>query len=191
MNVATKLLAAAAFGLVILAGMAIVAGTVENLLLISPTPETESTFFRSFTPDDVVKRFACEPGWSSGGQSGGAGIGYTTHEKDFDRYFAIHAKDWVPAMGFLQEGISSQLLAEGAQILSQSGGAAEGLSMRYRSGKSLGSVVVEPLKTVDPDTLGPQGVCKGGIAVRLKVSMLEKWYKKDPKAAEELALGPR
>jgi hypothetical protein len=176
--------------LVIVAAAMIVAGAVENALLISPTPETESTFFRAFTPDDVVKRFACRPGWGEGGQSAGAGIGYTTHEKHFDQSFAIHASDWVPMIGLLQEEVSSQLLAEGAQIRSESRDFSEGFRIHYKSGTSVGVIDVEPLKTLDPDTLGPQGVCKGGIAVQLKVSMQEKWYKNEPKTAAELTLHP-
>jgi hypothetical protein len=183
MTLKLKILAAAA---ALVVAVWIVAGAVENFLLLSPTPETESTFFRSFTPDNVVQRFVCEPGWSSNLQSNGAGIGYTTNEKRFDQYFAIHASDWVPMMRSLQEVISSQLLLGSGRTLSQSGDFSEGFRVRYKSGNSLGVIGVDPLKTLDPDTLGPQGICKGGIAVRLKVSVEEKWYKKESAIPAEL-----
>lgn len=190
MNLITKFAVAVAFVVLVVAGIELIAGTVKNWLLISPTAETKSTFFRTFTPEDVVKRFACEPGWGSSGQGAGAGIGYVTNEKDFDRYFAIHASDWVPMMSLLQEEVSLQLSAEGTEIRSQSGDFSEGFRMHYKSGTSIGVIAVEPLKTLDPDTLGRQGVCKGGIAVRLKVSMREKWYKEEPRTAAELTLRP-
>jgi hypothetical protein len=181
-------LAAVAAALIL--AIVIVPGALEKFLLVSPTPETESTFFRTFTPNDVVQRFVCDPGWSTSGQSNGAGTAYTTNEKRFDQYFAIHTSDWVPMMRLVQEGISSQLLLAGGQILSQSGDFSEGFSVHYKSGNALGVVDVEPLKTLDPNTLGPNGTCKGGIAVRLQVSVEEKWYKKEPKTAAELALDP-
>lgn len=180
-----KILAAAA---ALVVALVIVPGAVENFLLVSPTPETKSTFFRTFTPDNIVQRFVCEPGWGSGGQSNSAGISYVTNQKDFDQYFAIHASDWMPVMQALEGSISAQL---GAQLLHQSGNVMDGFSVQYKSGKALGTIRVDPLKTVDPDTLGPQGVCKGGIAVRLKVSVQERWYKKEPAVPAELLFRPK
>lgn len=52
----------AAAAVVIVAAAMFVAGAVENLLLVPPTFETESTFFQTFTPDDVIQRFFCEAG---------------------------------------------------------------------------------------------------------------------------------
>jgi hypothetical protein len=176
--------------LVIVAAAMIVAGAVENALLISPTPETESTFFRTFAPDHVVKEFACESAWSVAGTSAGAGMRYVTHEKNFDQYFAIPSGDWAPVMQSLQEDISLRLLGSGAQILDQGGDVTGGFRVHYKMGKYVGAIRVEPLKTIDPDTLRPQGVCKGGIAVHLKVSMQEKWYKNEPNTAAELTLHP-
>jgi hypothetical protein len=172
-------------GAALVAAWVILPGAVERFLLVYPTPETESTFFRSFTPEDVVQRFVCGPGGGLDGQSAGAGVGYATHQKDFDRYFAIHASDWVPMMRTLQEEISSLLSAEGAQIQSQSGDLSAGFSVHYKSGTSVGVIGVEPLKSLDPDALRPNRVCKGGIAVRLKVSVEEKWYEKEPGAPPE------
>jgi hypothetical protein len=176
--------------LVIVAAAVIVAGAVENALLISPTPETESTFFQAFTPDNVVKRFSCAFWWGSGGSSASAGMRYITLQKDFDQYFAIPAGDWVPVMQALQEDISFRLLGSGAQILDQAGDLTGGFQVRYKIRRAVGAILVAPLKTIDADTLRPQGVCKNGIAVQLKVSMQEKWYKNEPNTAAELPLHP-
>jgi hypothetical protein len=174
-------------GAALVAAWVILPGAVERFLLVYPTPETESTFFRSFTPGDVVQRFVCGPSGGLDGKSAGAGVGYATHQKDFDRYFAIHASDWVPMMRTLQEEISSLLSAEGAQIQSQSGDLSAGFSVHYKSGTSVGVIGVEPLKTVDAvkRLYGPSGICKGAIAVELKVSVQEKWYEKEPGAPPE------
>jgi hypothetical protein len=162
--------------------LAVAAGAVQNSLYVSPTAETESAFFRDFTSAKTVKRLSCQSGEILSGQSAGAEIGYATHEKEFDQYFAIEASDWVLVMKSLQEDISSQLSLRDAQILDQTGDFAEGFRVHYKSGKSLGVITVEPLQTVDTGThaLAAGGVCRDGIAVRLRLSVQEKWYKKQP-----------
>ncbi len=171
----------------------VVAAAVQNSLTVSiSTADTESAFFRSFTPDNVVKRFSCQSGMSLSGGSAGAEIGYATHEKDFDQYFAIQANDWLPLITSLHEDVSSQLRADGAQLLRESGSLAEGFRVEYKIGKSRGVVGVEPLKTVDASThvLGSRGGCKGGIAVRLRLSVEEKYYQKERALPAELLLPP-
>jgi hypothetical protein len=160
--------------------LAVAVGAVQNSLYVSPTSGTESAFFRDFTSAKTVKRLSCQSGEILSEQSAGAEIGSATHEKDFDQYFAIEASDWILVMKSLQADISSQLSLRDAQILDQTGDFAEGFRIHYKSGKSLGVITVEPLETVDSEThaLAPRGVCRDGIAVRLRLSVQEKWYKK-------------
>jgi hypothetical protein len=179
MTLKAKLVAAATT----IALVAAVTVAVQNSSrVVLSTAETESAFFRNFTPADVVKRLSCQSGNSLSGSSAGAAIGHATHEKDFDQYFAIETSDWVLVMTSLQDDISSRLLLSHAQILDETGEPVEGFRVHYKSGKSLGVISVEPLQTVDAGThvLAAGGVCKGGVAVRLRLSVKENWYKKVP-----------
>lgn len=162
--------------------LAAVTVAVQSSLYVSPTAETESAFFRNFTPAGVIKRLSCQSGNILSRSSAGGSIGYATHEKDFDQYFAIEASDWILVMKSLQDDISSRLLLSHAQILDETGDLGEGFRVHYKSGKSLGVISVEPLRTVDAAThvLAAGGACKGGVAVRLHLSVQENWYKKEP-----------
>jgi hypothetical protein len=90
-------------------------------------------------------------------------------------------------MQSLQEDISLRLLASGAQIVDQAGDLTGGFRVGYKVPRAVGAIRVEPLKTIDADA---QGVCKSGIAVRLKVSMPENWYKQESETAAELMPRP-
>jgi hypothetical protein len=167
---------------------------VEHSLYVYATPETQSAFLQSYTPEDLAKRFSCSrySAQSAEGLSTGAGRQFASNEKRFERYFVIRAKDWTPLMSTLRDDISSQLVLRGAQILDQTGNAREGFKFQYKSGKTLGEVNVEPLKIVDAASIaGRSGICKGEVAVELRVSVQEKWFKKEPGViAVKMSSGP-
>jgi hypothetical protein len=175
MTLKAKLVAAATT----IALVAAVTVAVQRSSYVLSTAETESAFFTNFTPADAVKRLSCQSGNGLSGSSAGAAIGHATHEKDFDQYFGIEPSDWVLVMKSLQDDISSRLLLSHAQILDETGDPVEGFRVRYRSGKSQGVISVEPLQIVDAGThvLAAGGACKGGVAVRLRLSVKENWYK--------------
>jgi hypothetical protein len=108
------------------------------------TPETESAFFKNYTPKTVIERFDAEKGSSYGQHSGGgAGRKFVTHTGGFDWYFAMRSDKWVPLINALRDDASAQLVANGAQILSQTGDARDGFHFDKTDKTSLRNVRIE------------------------------------------------
>lgn len=197
-----KTLIAVALVPIVLFSAYVLSGMVDQALYIYPTLETQSAFLKSYTPERVAARFTSSR-YSfhemMGGGASGAGRKFAIHERNFERYFVIQAKDWTPLMRALGEDVSSQLAARGVQILDQTGDPREGFKFRYRSGKTLGAVNVESLKIIDPETaIGhltsgrPNTICPGEVAVELRVSVQEKYFKKEPDPiTAKLTAGPK
>ncbi len=173
----------------VLFGAFLVYSMVVQASYIYPTPETQSTFLKTYSPEHVTASFTSKR-YSSraiGGGSSAAGHTFATHENNFERYFVIQAKDWMPLMSAVANDVSSQLAFQHAQILYQTGDLRDGFHFDYKSGKTLGTVHVEPLQIVDPEvaighlTNGrPNTICPGEVAVKLRVTVREKWFKKEP-----------
>jgi len=165
--------------------LVVVEGAVQRRLYVSPTPETESVFFKSFTPEqEVINRFECsgEMAYTSSSGGDGAYFGYASHKKDFTQYFAIRTADRMSLTTALQQDLLSQLRSAGGEILDETGDARQGFRAHYRIGKSLGVISVDPVKTGDSATraAGHSEGCPGAVAVQVHVSVEEKWYKKEP-----------
>jgi hypothetical protein len=131
--------------LIVLAGCLIWIA-VDHARLVSPTIENESAFLKTYTPAKVIARFkSAEFSQQSVGTSGGAGRGFATHEEDFEPTLVINAGDWVALMQALRDDIASRLVAQGGEIVKESGNPVEGFQIEYAVGKSQGTVAVDPL----------------------------------------------
>ena len=95
--------------------------TINHFFYISPTPKTQSSFLRTYTPKEVVQRFIDNQQTSSDNYSeqSTGGWKFASHQRVFETLFVIRSKDWMPLMSTLQEDISSQLAGQGAQVLNQ------------------------------------------------------------------------
>jgi hypothetical protein len=186
----TKTLTAAALLSIAVGCTYVLFGMMGQASYVYPTPETQSAFLKNYTPEGVAARFASTKysfHESMGGGPSEAGREFATHERNFERYFVIQAKDWMPLMTALREDVSSQLVSQGIQIPDQTGDPRDGFQFQYNSGKTLGTVNVEPLKMVAPeDAIGhltsgrPNTICEGEAAVKLRVSLQEKYFKHEP-----------
>jgi hypothetical protein len=78
-------------------------------------------------------------------------------------------------MSSISTDLSTQLSHYGAQILAQSGDARDGFRFDYRLSKTLGSVVISPLKVVSV----PSGV-NDNLAITLDIAIEEKHFRKEP-----------
>lgn len=173
----------------VLFGAFLVYSLVVQASYIYPTPETQSAFLKSYTPERVTANFSSTRYSSHGmeGSSSGAGHTFVTHTENFERYFVMQAKNWMPLMNALANDASSQLASQGVQILDQSGDPRDGFQFEYKTGKTLGTLRVEPLQIVDPEVaIGhlasgrPNTIGPGEIAVEVHVTLEEKWFKKEP-----------
>jgi hypothetical protein len=151
---------------------------VEQAQLVSPTPETESAFLKTYTPRNVIERFKrAQYSQMSSGTSGAADRGFATHQSEFEPTFVIDPKDWVALEQALRDDIISRLTDAGAEIVADSGDAVNGFQIRYALGKSQGAVAVEPVKMVPPANLAIQETGPDKITVSLHLRIYEKWYR--------------
>jgi len=166
--------------LIVLLGFALL---VNQRLYVFPSPETESTFLKNYTPDRVIGQFLCD-GCSSeklSTVSSGAGREFASHERWFEPRLTIRAQDWMPMMTALDDDIASHLARQGAKILNRSGDPRDGFRTQYTVGNTFGDVVVEPLKLVDAASLAARSTLSPGeVTVSLRIAIHEKWFKSRP-----------
>ena len=172
-------------GLALLAAFGV--GLVRQFALTYPTPETESIFLKTYTPEEAMKPFVNTQrgGQQQGGTTSSAGRGVANHEKHIEAVFVIPADERAHLVSALRENLVTQLENNGARIL-QTHDACSGLELKYVAGKTKGTVTLQPLETVQPDHIdrastskfGPLApLCAGEQRVLLRISIAEKWYK--------------
>jgi hypothetical protein len=107
-----------------------------------PTPEPESPFLKSYTPEAAIKPFTENWGFSSGHFQGTDSY---SHHGGFNSDVVLRPEKWEPLMNALNDDASWQLANSGAQVLSQSGNPHDGFHFDYKFGKSCGSLAILPL----------------------------------------------
>ena len=167
-------LAIALFAPVLLA--CVVGGVACNLGLYDATPETESAFLKSYTPEHVIDRF-CEKEGSSHTRNFGSSSGrfFVPHDAGFEFFVVLRRENWLPLMNALRDDALQQLANNGAQVLSQSGNSQDGFSFDYKISQSTGSLRILPSATsshVQRNMPLPQGM----EDVTVKIEQAEKWF---------------
>jgi hypothetical protein len=170
--------------LLVLAGC-LIWTVLDQARLVSPTPENESVFLKTYTPNNVIDKFkAAAFTQVSTGTSAGANRGFASHEEDFEPTLVINSGDWVALLQALRDDITSSLTAEGGKILEASGNQVSGFQIKYALGKSRGTVAVEPIKIVPASNLASAGSGRDKITVNFRISIDEKWFKASPLALQ-------
>lgn len=154
----------------------------HHLHILYPTPDTESAFLKNYSPQHVIEPFECNlPSSRLGGKGGSAGYKFVTHNAEFRWFFVMRSDGWMPLMEALDDDASTQLLSNGAQILSRSGDPRSGFYFDYRLGKSVGTVTIFPLATTPPDSVHRGGpLPKGTVDVTVRIEVAEEWFPKEP-----------
>src|SRR3954447_14635209 len=117
----------------------------DRLHTFYPTAETESAFFKNYTPANVLDQFEEEgSGAQLGGRTAAAGHDSVTRAATFDGYFALRSEKWMPLMDALRDDVAAQLVGNGARVLSEGGDARAGFHFDYKLGKTVGSVTISP-----------------------------------------------
>jgi len=156
---------------------------VNEARTVYPTPDTESSFLKTYTPTAVIDRFKAVPGTTvSVGASAGADLGFATHQADFKPTLVINTGDRVAVMQALRDDIALRLTEQHAAIVEDSGSPADGFTIKYAVGKSQGTVVVEPLKSVDASSLGRLASAPGTATVSFHIYIKEQWFKSEDRA---------
>jgi hypothetical protein len=157
---------------------------------LTETPETQSAFLKSYSPDSTIARFQIEGSGAQQSAPGGSttGRGCVFNEKEFIELFVIASGNRVPLMLDVQRDIKSSLALQGGKIVRQVGHAPERFQFDYAAGQSRGTVVVEPLFVVDPKIVEGPYAARGPAesAVKLHIRLTETWYKASDRACEKL-----
>jgi hypothetical protein len=160
--------------------VAVARGIWDQPYLLYPTPETESTFLKNYTPKSVIKQFEAKIGSSYGQHSGsGAGREFVTHTGGFDWHFAMRPEEWMLLMNALRDDVSAQLVHNGAEILRQSGDPRDGFHFDYKLGRSIGTLTISPLRT-DPFIHRVTPLRKALVDVTARIEQTETWFPKVP-----------
>jgi hypothetical protein len=161
--------------LLVLAGL-LISAVLDQARLVSPAPENESAFLKTYTPNNVIDKFkAAAFTQISTETSAGANRGFATHEKDFEPTLVINSEDWVALLQALRDDVVSKLAAQGARIMEQSGDQVYGFQIKYELGKSKGTVALEPIKMVPASNLASPGSGPNKVTVNLRIHIDEKW----------------
>jgi hypothetical protein len=150
---------------------------IGKALTVYPTPETESAFLKTYSPNSTIEQF--KDAWvasMSSGRVAAAGSGFATHEEDFEPVVVIRNADWVALIQTLRNDVALQLAVQNAEILEESGAIDSGFRIRYALGKSEGTVTLGPLQILHGSQLGT-GRIPYKTAVRVRIRIQEKWIK--------------
>ena len=121
---------------------------IDRSLTLYPTPEMQTVFMRTYTPEQVLARFINSkyPYTQVDGSGSAAGRGFATHQRNFDYPLILTAPQGKALIGELQSDMTSTLCATGARIESEA--FASGIGFNYLKGKSAGVVTIQPLELI-------------------------------------------
>lgn len=146
--------------------------------MVYATPDRESAFLKSYSPDNTIKGFAI-PNWGvtgSSGNSAGAGYGEARFKKDFDSRFVIRPEDRHGLSMALTETIVAMISDTGAQLTEQTGNENDGFQFKYTAGKSAGTITLGPVRQ-GPSKPWFRYLNPGEIPVQVQMTIRETWTK--------------
>jgi hypothetical protein len=142
--------------------------------------DNRSTFLKSFSVQQVSDRFGAP--FTSDSTSVIPSQGFVTNIREIDPCFMLPEEKIEPLMTELKANISTQLLQNGAEIISNSGDADQGFHLTYRLGRTLGSASI-----IFTDATG-KGECPPNLhlqdlvadrTVLAQISIRERWFPND------------
>ena len=164
---------------------------VDGVFLTYPTPETQSQFFKSYSPEETMKPFIIpghlQPRFESTDSRAGRGI--ATHRKNVEAIFAVRADDRGDLVSAVFEDLLSRLKNTNARIVRLGGDASSGFDVEYASGKTRSRVMIEPPKIIEAERVvghpvshsgrlvQPPPLKEGELPVSVRVTIEEKWYR--------------
>ena len=155
----------------------------HRLHILYPTPETESAFLKTYTPQHVIEQYECMESPVHFGPSGGGAAGekFVTRTGRFDLFFVMRSDKRLPLITALNNDVYEQLLLKGAQILNRSGDPRSGFQYDYKLDKSIGSLMIAPLATLSTSPIYRRcPLPNGAVDVRVHIEEREMWFPKEP-----------
>jgi hypothetical protein len=146
-----------------------------------PTPQTESSFLKTYTPVHVIEQFLSDQSWARLGPSwsGEAGKKFVVHDGGFDGFFIMRPEKRTLLMAALDDDMHQQLVLNGAQILSRSGDFRSGFHYDYKLGTSIGTLTIAPIAIPShPNVHRQQALPQGTVEMTVHIEEREMWFPK-------------
>ena len=162
----------------------------DHYFMVYPTPENQSSFYKTYDPYPVLKPFVSIHHVSRGGESSGGSAGRKAAKlhREITKVFALQGADCRTLMTLLSEDISSQLDRSGVQVTKMTGTEADGVQFRYMDKNGKGTVALKPVELVDPYEIRALSkshpektklppLCDGELPVSVTIVIDETWAK--------------
>ena len=183
MKLLVKLLLAAG----LLWGIGALALAIDRSLYVYPTPETQSTFLKTYNPTRVIEPFKSKANslWQSG-QDDAAGRKFATHHLDKKQYFAMTPEKMPVLFAAMKEDVLRNLAEQGAHVLQQTSDENR-FEVSYELGQTRGLVAIDPPQQVDSNMIaGKAGLPPCDVAVMVDIRIGETWSKIQPQNRKDV-----
>lgn len=152
-----------------------------------PTPQNESAFLKTYSPQPVVDRFKCTNcnAQTGSGMSASAGKQFVRRTANYDGTFGLRPGQQFDLMDALRTDLLERINAAGARAVRQTGNAHEGFRADYASSNSVGSISILPMQASPVE--GNRGWPPGFEQVTLHLVIDERWYPSGAGALEAVA----
>lgn len=149
-----------------------------------PSPQNESAFLTTYSPQSVVDRFKCADCYAHtmGGTGATAGREFVRRTVNYDGTFSLRQEQQLDLMTALRTDLLERLSANGAQVLRQTANAHEGFRLEYTCGKNVGMISILPVGIVQPVRTG--NLQPELEQVTLHIVIDERWYPQRTAALE-------
>jgi hypothetical protein len=142
---------------------------------VTPAPENESVFFRTYHPEQVILRlYAPNTRYTWGTSDGGSSDNhFAYHSWNFQSDLVVRENTLNQVLHALDSDITRLFDTTNTRLLEKKPNPAGGFRYRYKSGRSVGFISVQPpqdFRALEEDLLPP-----GLEGIRVRIDIEEKW----------------
>jgi hypothetical protein len=155
----------------------VVGNAIVHYGMVYPTPETQSSFLKSYLPTEVIEAFDAHQGSSRGdGMGSEAGRGFASHKKTVDFYFVTRPENTSRIVKALCDDAVLALQGNKMRVADRAVTTGGGYRINYAGGKTEGTVTIEPIVAYDR-LLRDMPLPSGELDVKAEIRIEEKWRK--------------
>jgi hypothetical protein len=172
----SSLLAFACAALLLLL-VSVVVNAFVNYGTVYPTPETQSSFLKTYLPAEVIEGFDAHRGSSRGDSMGsGAGRGFATHNRTVDFYFVTRPENASLISKSLCDDAVFALQGNQMRVADRAVATGGGCRVHYSGGNTEGTVAIDPIVAYDK-VRRSMPLPSGERDVKAEIRIEEKWVK--------------
>jgi hypothetical protein len=151
---------------------------VSDYGTVYPTPETQSSFLKSYLPVGVIEPFDAHQGSSRlDGMTSGAGRAFASHRRTVDFYFASRPENAPIISKALRDDAVLVLQSNKMRVIRRVATPQGGYRIDYSGGSTEGTITLEPV-VADGTMRRSIPLPSGNQDVKAEIRIEEKWVKK-------------